>query len=333
MTTRTPNLFTFATSELSQDAVVCWLASWADPALREIDAPLHATATAFLDRLLEVGGGPRVAAYRTVEVRRQWHDIDVLLVVNGDTAVIIEDKTDTRDHSGQLERYRRAAALEFPPDRTAAVYLKSGDQCEYRSAERAGYGCFLRGDFLGILGRGKDLGVTNDVFADFHRHLLGIERAVRGFADVPPGEWGRRQWVGFFTALRERLGDGEWAVRGHGGGGSLTLRWHRTGDKYLRLHGGVLAFCLEVADEYLREAMWAEWNRSLVASSRAAGVTVTTPRRKPGRRMTVAVLGGDYRHADPAGRLDLDQTLGVLRKAEALMDATLVRVTGSPESA
>lgn len=230
-----PNLFTFATSELSQDAFICWLACWANPELRGLDGPLHTTATAFLDRLLEVGKGPRVPGYRSVEVRRQWNDIDILLVVNGDTAVVIEDKTNTRDHSGQLARYKQAVAREFPVGRFAAVYLKTGDQCDYESAERAGYGCFLRGDFLAVLKGGAAAGVTNDVFADFHRHLRSVEEAVRSFSATPAGDWNRKQWVGFFTALRDKIGGGEWAVRGHGGGGSLTFRWHRTGDKYLRL--------------------------------------------------------------------------------------------------
>jgi hypothetical protein len=57
-----PNLFDFATSELSQDAFICWLASWADPSYRDDDEALHATA--FLDRLLETGGVPKPAALK-----------------------------------------------------------------------------------------------------------------------------------------------------------------------------------------------------------------------------------------------------------------------------
>jgi hypothetical protein len=89
-----PNLFDYASSELSQDAFICWLARWAAPAFRESDGPLHTTAVTFLGRLLEIGRGPHVPAVRAVEVRRQWKDIDVLMVVNGDTAIVIEDKTD-----------------------------------------------------------------------------------------------------------------------------------------------------------------------------------------------------------------------------------------------
>jgi hypothetical protein len=43
-----PNLFDYATSELSQDAFVCWLAAWADPGCRAANEPLHAGRTAFV---------------------------------------------------------------------------------------------------------------------------------------------------------------------------------------------------------------------------------------------------------------------------------------------
>ena len=183
-----PNLFDFATSELSQDAFVCWLASWASPKYRAIDVALHTTATAFLDRLLEIGKGPKPDDYRSIQVRRQWKDIDVLVVVNGDTAIIIEDKTDTRDHSGQLERYKKVVVGEFEANRIAAVYLKTGDQGNYRSVENAGYGCFLRRDFLNVLDSGNRAGVTNDIFADFH----GTTQANRGSGPELPERPARR---------------------------------------------------------------------------------------------------------------------------------------------
>ena len=165
----TPNIFDFATSELSQDAFVCWLAAWADPGCRGASGPLHATGTAFVTRLLEVGGGPKVAEVRSVQVRRQWRDIDVLLVVNGDTAIVIEDKTDTKDHSDQLRRYRAAVAKEFPADRTAAVYLTIHDNHNYRAVLHAGYGLFVRNDFLSVLDAGDRAGVQNDIYSDFCR--------------------------------------------------------------------------------------------------------------------------------------------------------------------
>lgn len=51
-----PNLFHFATSELSQDAFICWLLSWADPKCEANDASLHRLAVVFLGKLLRAFG-------------------------------------------------------------------------------------------------------------------------------------------------------------------------------------------------------------------------------------------------------------------------------------
>ena len=39
MSGNTPNIFSFATSELSQDAILAWVLSWADPSMRKIFLP------------------------------------------------------------------------------------------------------------------------------------------------------------------------------------------------------------------------------------------------------------------------------------------------------
>ncbi len=293
-----PNLFDFATSELSQDAFIRWLASWADPAHRVSNEALHATATAFLDRLLEVGEVPKPTEYRSVAVHSQWNNIDVLLLVNDEIAIIIEDKTNTKDHSGQLQKYRAAVSKEFTNFRIAAVYLKTGDQCDYGSAEQAGYGCFLRSQFLDILKNGERAGIKNDIFADFTRFLRDIEDSVRGFLTTTPQKWERPQWKGFFIALKERLGDGDWDNRGHGGGGSLTFRWHCLPDKYLALDNGELGFRIIVPDESQQEAKWIEWNKRLmkINGNRDHDQSVPSPAR------TANESGRPRRGLPPHGR-------------------------------
>lgn len=322
-----PNLFDFATSELSQDAFVCWLAAWADPAYQAANGPLHAAGAAFVARLLEVGHGPKVAEVRSVRVRRQWQDIDVLLVVNGDTAIVVEDKTDTKDHSDQLRRYKAAVTTEFPADRIAAVYLKTGDQGNYRAVESAGYGRFLRKDFLAVLGAGESAGVRNDIFADFHRHLRKVEAAVQSFRTAPLAGWNgvRSRWRGFFLALQECLGEGDWGHVPNKGGGFMGFWWHWRGDKYLQLEDEKLCFKVKVPDKAQRPAQWRTWHNALMAESKTCDVKLVKPVRRDGRWMTVAVLDGDYRQ-ETDGVLDLDRTVVVLRRAEALMDAALNRL-------
>lgn len=323
---RTPNLFAFATSELSQDAFVCWLASWADPALKDQNEALLVTATAFLARLLEVGKGPKMPEYRSIQVRRQESGIDVLLVVNGDTAIIIEDKTDTKDHSDQLRRYKTSVADEFPKDRIAAVYLKTGDQCDYQSVDEAGYGRFLRKDFLNILDRGDQSGVRNEIFADFRRHLHGIENAVQSFASCPVQEWNNdwRRWNGFFMALKERLGDGGWGYVANPGGGFMGSWWHSCDGKYLQLNMDNLHFMITIPEIDKARLLWESWNSALFTKNGTNGITIKKTRQERGKWMRVAELVGGYLQTDTQqGRLDFDKTVDFLRKVENFMDAAM----------
>ena len=137
MSAQTPNLFTFAVGELAQDSFICWLAKWADPTFREADPALHATGIAFVQRLLEVGNGPTVVEIKSIEPMRQEMKIDVLLKINGDTFVIIEDKTNTQEHSNQLKAYKSKVAQKFKTDKIAAVYFKTGDQGNYGSSGKS----------------------------------------------------------------------------------------------------------------------------------------------------------------------------------------------------
>lgn len=48
-----PNIFDHATSELSQDAFLCWLISWADPEHKAADPELHEVARDFVRKLFQ----------------------------------------------------------------------------------------------------------------------------------------------------------------------------------------------------------------------------------------------------------------------------------------
>ena len=47
-----PNLFNYATSELSQDAFLAWLIQWADKDNKKNDSYLNACAVSFVQELL-----------------------------------------------------------------------------------------------------------------------------------------------------------------------------------------------------------------------------------------------------------------------------------------
>ena len=100
------NIFNYATSELSQDAFICWLINWINH--KSDDKYLYQSAKLFLDRIFEKSGKATPSEYNSVIIKQQFERIDILLVINDFFVVIIEDKVDTKNHSGQLSRYVQA---------------------------------------------------------------------------------------------------------------------------------------------------------------------------------------------------------------------------------
>lgn len=316
-----PNLFDIATSELSQDAFICWLLSWAKEEYQTTNEPLHKTAVALLETLLQLGGVPRPSSYRSVEVETQHKNIDILVLVNDDIAVIIEDKTDTEHHSDQLRRYHEQICKEFPNRKIARIYFKTGDQSNYSSTTQAGYSCFLRKDFLQSLDYGVKAGVRNDIFTDFYTHLLAIEESVQAYTHLPILQWNSHCWVGFFLELRTLLGDGDWKYVSNPSGGFMGYWWHWREIKYLQLEQGKLCYKIEVKDKALRAQQWEQWHQSVMQKQSDFELKIKRPRRADGTYMTVAVLDGDYRQVDARGIIDMSRTVALLKQAERLLDA------------
>lgn len=323
-----PNLFHFATSELSQDAFLCWLLAWAETGHRTVDEPLHRAGAEFLSALLQRARIQPPATFQAVRIDRQFEKLDVLALVNDDIAVLIEDKTHTKQHSGQLARYREAVRAKYPQRALAAVYYKTGDQGCYKAVEEAGFFRFSRQDMLGILQRGRDRDIRSDIFIDYLDHIQRLENAVRAFRSARPEEWTAHAWAGFFIELQDIMKGGNWKRVNNEAGGFMGFWWHGTGDKYLLLREAEICYKVNVAepDKGRRRAAWIEWHAALTAEASQRGCGLTREKRALGKDMTVACIPGDYRRWDEAGRLDLDRTVENLREAESLHDAALVRL-------
>jgi hypothetical protein len=135
-----PNLFAYATSELSQDAVLCWMAALA----AHQDADLQRVGRSFLAWLWNVATKDDIAADRVRLIsapKRQVDHIDILIEAAVDDAKVlflIEDKTDTSQHSGQLERYAKSTSKLGA--RVVPIYFKTGHHFGVDlAAARAGY--------------------------------------------------------------------------------------------------------------------------------------------------------------------------------------------------
>lgn len=130
------NLFYYATSELSQDAFICWICSFAfddctDPILHKCAKQL---LRLFVPDLSEQD-------IRLVDVERQVGHVDVLLTISTGNQlykIIVEDKTFTSEHDNQLMRYLEQIEAAHPDCIAKGVYYKTGFQCDLSSVVQAG---------------------------------------------------------------------------------------------------------------------------------------------------------------------------------------------------
>jgi hypothetical protein len=319
-----PNLFSCATSELSQDTVLCWLAEWAKPEHCDTDPMLHRLGTEFLRLLLAGHELELPQAIDSLEVKRQHRNIDVLIVVNDTVAICIEDKVGTKEHSKQLERYVRLLMEGgLTENHIVRVYIQTGEQGDYNNVKAAGYSILLRANIIDLFSRNE---VDNNAIArDFHDHLRKVEENVRAFNRLPLQEWNRYAWQGFYSELQSELGYGNWDDVANPSGGFLGYWWHWhedvTSKQYLQLEESKLCFKIQVDDATMRGNLRSHWSERILAAAGPADLKVIRPQRfRASLAMTVALLEGEYRMMNTGGSLDIVGTVEVLRQAEAILE-------------
>ncbi len=234
--TSPPNLFDYATKELSQDAMICWLIDWAG---RETNGDLEGEelrqcGLAFVDALfskwrkwdysVDLGDSIRT------EVRRQEKRIDVLACVecvDGRHVLLIEDKTNTGAHDNQLERCissvleGKTCFKNVTEDTLWPIYCRTGNHSlkHRQHAEQQGYAVFDRTDFLNVL---RTYQGTNEILIDFRRHLerwqeetdsfmewteysWGVKRTKGGSERSDRSQWAKHGWEGLYRYIEEHL--------------------------------------------------------------------------------------------------------------------------------
>lgn len=327
-----PNLFSYATSELSQDAVICWLLAWAGESSDCSESALNQVGVVFLSALFKKAGRSLPPVIDSIKVERQVGGIDILCTINDQIAVLIEDKAGTQEHSGQLDRYlKKLSGRNWPSSEIIPVYLQTGDQSSYGKVRQSSYNVFLRHDFLQVLGSsaGEKARAMSDILDDYYNYLRGIEVAVQGYLDQPVQVWERRAWQGFYQRIQRELGSGHWKYVPNPSGGFLCFHWHHCGDslckQYLLLEEEKLCFKISVVDSAQRSALRKKWHKRVAVASIDNGIDVERPRFGNGKNMTVGVMK-NYRISNEKGLIDISKTVSVLLAAQAVLDDALASV-------
>lgn len=325
-----PNLFKFATSELSQDAFICWLLSWASPQNKEIDMKLHICALDFINALFaKFPQQKHPSSIEKVVIKKQDANIDVLCIINDHFIIIIEDKTNTVNHSNQLANYlSEIEGRSYNKDCIFPIYLKTFDQASYKDViEKNKYQVFSRQDFLYVLNKGNNSGIENAIFQDFRQHLQSIQNNVESYLRLPifpkgaNPKWKTQAWTGFYIHLQKELGSGLWQKINNEAGGFMGFWWgNQSGKPYLLLEEDRLCFKIKVDDPTQRKKIRTYWYKLIKSKQADAGLTLTKPLRfGSGKNMTVMVANGDYRQVRDDGCIDMEATVNKLKKIEAFL--------------
>lgn len=252
------NIFNFATSELSQDAFICWLCNWVnfdDNDLSEDEKKLKVLATDFIEKI----SGEKLED-RKVNIKRQYQKIDVLLEIQNKTEfitneneknpvvdipvvdiyVIIEDKVGTSLHSDQQKTYRNLILKKNKEDNgnkaeIKVVYYKIYDEDNMERLKEDGIDIiFQRKDMLALLEKYKN-SFNNILVEDYYNYLNNIEKDVNSYIDKKLEDWNSNCYIGFFKELKKeesclehadgRKKDCSWGYVNNSSGGFMGMWW------------------------------------------------------------------------------------------------------------
>ncbi len=123
-----PNIFTYATKELSQDAFLCWLFCFADKQYQDSNyRELHLLAIELLRSFVSNTS----LEIEEIVVKKQENKIDIWLEINSNLLVIIEDKTNSQAGTGQLDKYFQLANQYCKTNNFGnpiCIYFKTGNE-------------------------------------------------------------------------------------------------------------------------------------------------------------------------------------------------------------
>ncbi len=158
-----PNIFSYATSELSQDALICYVASFYSNDYREYSQKNfpkeYEFSKIFIEKLLEKVQCDNIVI-DSLKIYKQHYKIDVLLEINESIYIIVEDKIHTGESKDQIKNYiDKLASIEeknILPENIYALYYKTGDESyqniknkeTYAKEKNLNLGTFLREEII-----------------------------------------------------------------------------------------------------------------------------------------------------------------------------------------
>ncbi len=321
-----PNIFRLATKELSQDGFFTWLLQWADNEQSQHDQQLNKTAQDFVRLLLKQTPDFKI---NKVEAGRQWNNIDIWAEINDEYFIGIEDKTNTGEHSEQLERYKQMATDHYKDKnyKLVFVYLKTGNESSatLKKVIEKGYSTFDRKAILSVLTQRE---VKNEIFNDFKDYLIAIENKTNSYTKFEniTSDW--KAGEGFFIKLQELIPEWtDWRYVPNQTGGFLGFWYHWNGidecSIYIQIENSFdygIKLILKVSDWEPSTDLLYEILGEMKPFALKNGLSITKPDKyRAGETSTLAIVEDAFA-VDNDGNLDIEKFVGTLKALEQTID-------------
>lgn len=204
----TNNLFNYATSELSQDAFLCWLLSYAQEKKYSGDDDKLQKCAQSLIKVFLLGQKGILEKNLIKEdlivekIEKQWKYIDVLVRLKCGKKIIIEDKTYTTDHDNQLQRYIKD--VETQGNKVYGVYYKTGFCCETIEDD------MYKGYYFFNLERIKEFfekydDIDNAIFNNYRDFIIEYYEEKNKYKSTAISEWTPTMIQGFYDNLVKKI--------------------------------------------------------------------------------------------------------------------------------
>ncbi|MBR6356227.1 MAG: PD-(D/E)XK nuclease family protein [Alphaproteobacteria bacterium] len=219
-----PNIFDYATSELSQDAVICYLLSFGQEQYKDDFPKEYSAAHNFLRKcgLIDENIIDIKHQYSIKGENSKSNKIDIL-VITDNYILIIEDKTYTKEHSDQIIRYVKALKKDkLSQNREIKVcYYKTGDYVyEYKTSNpsilpQENCCSFKRKHIIDIL---KNNCSDNLILKSYYLRLNSVEERIKSCDDTDIMTWNSEKWFDYlFKIMDGHLFDIGWVHNQSGG--------------------------------------------------------------------------------------------------------------------
>ena len=292
------NLFNYATSELSQDAFICYLLSFAMKEYEMKDKQLNHCAKELLGKFISSGEEFVVTA-----IHRQHFNIDALIEVNNKYNIIIEDKTFTGQHHDQINAYKETLIGQGKGN-IICVYYKIVEQPKPEPYVIN----ITRTDLLKIF---RGYHTDNHIFNHYVEYLEWIDKDVNSYKTIEISQWRKmfnHVYRGFFTHLAKYIIDTSkgfnWGYVPNKSGGFWSLWWFglsidelkscglgETNELYLQIEDNIIAVKCISEYENSNNTRWKLYEYFLEQK-----IGFKKKSFRPGKHMTVGYIEYDEKN-------------------------------------